>query len=97
VPAHRVLSVQFNDGPRQRVLADYHADCTTLRLPPGEGDFDLPRFLGVLAEMGVRLPLSVEVINADLQRRLPLGELARLLAERTRAVVASAASAQAPR
>ncbi len=90
VPAHRVLSVQFNDGPRQRVLSDYHDDCITHRLPPGDGEFDLPRFLDVLAEMGVRLPLSVEVINADLQRRLPLPELARLLVDRTRAVVAAA-------
>ena len=93
VPAERVLSVQFNDGPRQRVLADYRADCTTHRLPPGDGDFDLVRFFGVLAQMGVHLPLSVEVINVDLQQRLPLDELARLLAERTRAVVAASRSA----
>jgi sugar phosphate isomerase/epimerase len=90
VPADRVLSVQFNDGPRQRVLRDYRADCTTHRLPPGDGDFDLLRFLGVLAQIGVRLPLSVEVISADLQQRLPLDDLARLLAARTRAVVAAA-------
>lgn len=92
VPADRVLSVQFNDGPRERVVADYREDCTAHRLPPGEGDFDLPRFLGLLDEMGVRLPLSVEVINLELQRTLPLDELARLLAERTRAVLAASRS-----
>lgn len=94
VPAERVLSVQFNDGPSERVLPDYRADCTTHRLPPGDGDFDLRRFLDVLAEMGVRVPLSVEVINAEMQERLPLDQIAVLLAQRTRAVVASAAAAR---
>jgi sugar phosphate isomerase/epimerase len=89
VPVERVLSVQFNDGPRQRVLADYRADCTTHRLAPGDGDFDLHRFLRVLDQIGVRLPLSVEVISAELQQRLSLDELARLLAARTRAVLAA--------
>jgi hypothetical protein len=42
--------------------------------------------------MGVRLPLSVEVISTDLLQR-PVGEVARRLADTTRAVVA-AASAQ---
>jgi sugar phosphate isomerase/epimerase len=95
VPVDRVLSVQFGDGPRQRVLADYRADCTTHRLPPGDGEFDLLRFLGVLAEMGVRLPFSVEVISAELQERLPLDALARLFAERTRAVLEAGRSAGA--
>lgn len=95
VPAERVLSVQFNDGSRQRVLPDYRADCTTHRLPPGDGDFDLHRFLGVLAQMGVRLPLSVEVISAELQQRLSPDDLARLLAVRTRAVVAASRASAA--
>jgi sugar phosphate isomerase/epimerase len=59
---------------------------------PGKGEFDLVGFLGLLDEMGVRLPLSVEVISADLLQR-PAGEVARRLADTTRAVVA-AASAQ---
>jgi hypothetical protein len=39
--------------------------------------------------MGVRLPLSVEVISADLQQR-PAAEVAGRLADATRAVVAAA-------
>jgi hypothetical protein len=40
-------------------------------------------------EMGVRLPLSVEVMSVGLEPR-PAGEIARRLADATRAVVATA-------
>ena len=75
IPAERIFTVQFNDGPRQRVDPDYYTDCTRYRDVPGEGEFDLVGFLGLLDEMGVRLPLSVEVISADLLQR-PAGEVA---------------------
>ena len=94
VPAERIFAVQFGDGPRQRVDPDYYADCTRYREVPGEGEFDLAGFLGLLEEMGVRLPLSVEVISVDLQRS-PAGEVARRLADGTRAVVALARRAAA--
>jgi sugar phosphate isomerase/epimerase len=61
---------------------------------PGEGEFDLIGFLGLLEEMGVRLPLSVEVISADLLQR-PAGEVACRLADATRAVVAAASAGDA--
>jgi sugar phosphate isomerase/epimerase len=32
---------------------------------PGEGEFDLAGFLRLLSGMGVRLPLSVEVMSAS--------------------------------
>jgi len=89
VPAGRVFTVQFDDGPRQRVDPDYYTDCTRHREVPGEGEFDLAGFLRLMDEMGVRLPLSVEVISDDLQR-CPAGEAARRLADATRAVVAAA-------
>ena len=89
IPAERIFTVQFNDGPRQPVDPDYYTDCTRYRDVPGEGEFDLIGFLGLLEEMGVRLPLSVEVISADLLQR-PAGEVARRLADTTRAVVAAA-------
>jgi hypothetical protein len=41
--------------------------------------------------MGVRLPLSVEVMSVGLEPRPP-GEIARLLADATRAVVATASA-----
>jgi sugar phosphate isomerase/epimerase len=88
-PAERIFTVQFGDGPRQRVHPDYYTDCTRYRNIPGEGEFDLVGFVRLLDEMGVRLPLSVEVISADLQQR-PASEVARRLAGATRAVLASA-------
>jgi len=89
IPVERLFAVQFSDGPRQRVDPDYYTDCTRYRDIPGDGDFDLTGFLGLLEELGVRLPLSVEVISTDLLQR-PAGEAARWLADATRAVVASA-------
>jgi sugar phosphate isomerase/epimerase len=90
IPPERIFTVQFDDGPRQRVDPDYYTDCTRYRDVPGEGEFDLAGFLRLLDGMGVRLPLSVEVISADLLRR-PAGDVARRLADATRAVVAASA------
>ena len=89
IPAERIFTVQFDDGPRQRVDPDYYTDCTRYRDVPGEGEFDLTGFLGLLDELGVRLPLSVEVISTDLLQH-PAAEVAGRLAGATRAVVASA-------
>ena len=94
IPAERIFTVQFDDGPRQRVDPDYYTDCTRHRDVPGEGEFDLTGFLGLLDELGVRLPLSVEVISTDLLQR-PAAEVAGRLAGATRAVVASARDARA--
>jgi sugar phosphate isomerase/epimerase len=93
IPAERIFTVQLDDGPRQRVDPDYYTDCTRYRDVPGEGEFDLTGFLGLLDELGVRLPLSVEVISTDLLQR-PAAEVARRLADATRAVVASARDAR---
>jgi sugar phosphate isomerase/epimerase len=91
IPAEAIFTVQLDDGPRQRVDPDYYTDCTRHRNVPGDGEFDLVGFLRLVGEMGVCLPLSVEVISVDLQPR-PAGEVARRLAEATRAVVAAAAT-----
>jgi sugar phosphate isomerase/epimerase len=91
IPAGRVFTVQFDDGPAQRADPDYYTDCTRHRKVPGDGDFDLAGFLRLVAEMGVRLPLSVEVMSADLQPR-PAAETARRLADATRAVVVAASA-----
>src|ERR1700730_7616633 len=88
VPAEAIFTVQFDDGPRQRGDPDYHTDCARYRNAPGDGEFDLAGFLRLVGEMGVRLPLSVEVMSVDLEPR-PAGEVARQLAEATPAVVAA--------
>jgi sugar phosphate isomerase/epimerase len=89
IPAEAIFTVQFDDGPRQRVDPDYYTDCTRYRRVPGDGDFDLAGFLRLVGELGVRLPLSVEVMSVGLGDR-PASEIARRLADATRAVVAAA-------
>jgi sugar phosphate isomerase/epimerase len=89
IPPERIFAVQIDDGPRLRVDSDYYTDCTGYRELPGEGDFDVVGFLRLLAGMGVRVPLSVEVISTALLEQ-PADELARRLYESTRTVMAAA-------
>lgn len=89
IPPERIFAVQIDDGPKRRVDADYYTDCTRYREVPGEGDFDLAGFLRLLADMGVRVPLSVEVISVALLEH-PADEVARRLYEGTRAVMSAA-------
>jgi sugar phosphate isomerase/epimerase len=61
------------------------------RLPPGEGDFDLIRFVRTMDAIGARAPYSVEVLSDDLMALPPeevgrrLGNAARHVLERARA------------
>jgi sugar phosphate isomerase/epimerase len=89
IPPERIFAVQIDDGPRRPVDPDYYTDCTRYRELPGEGDFDVPGFLRLLADMGVRVPLSVEVISTALLAQ-PADELARRLYESTRSVMSAA-------
>ena len=93
IPAEHIFTVQFDDGPRQRVDPDYYTDCTRHREVPGDGDFDLTGFLRLVAEMGVHLPLSVEVMSAKLHDQTAT-EITRRLAGATRAVVTAAGRRQ---
>jgi sugar phosphate isomerase/epimerase len=92
IPAERIFTVQIDDGPRKPVDSDYYTDCTRHRVVPGEGEFDLTGFLGLLAEMGVAIPLSVEVISSALLEQ-PADEVARRLSAATRTVMAAARAA----
>lgn len=76
-----VLSVQFNDGPLEPVLPDYVQDCLHHREPPGEGEFDLRAFLELLPR---DVPMSVEVIDDDLDALTPLAAAAVLMGETRR-------------
>jgi sugar phosphate isomerase/epimerase len=89
VPAERVFAVQFDDGPRRPGHPDYLTDTVTNRVVPGAGEFDLVGFVRLLDEVGVDVPLSVEVISAELRAR-PAAQAALAIAEGTRAVVARA-------
>jgi sugar phosphate isomerase/epimerase len=58
-----------------------------LRQLPGEGQFDLVRFLDVLESHGAMVPLTAEVVNHDLDA-LPPPDAARRMAESLRGLAA---------
>jgi sugar phosphate isomerase/epimerase len=89
IPADRVFDVQLDDGPLQPTDPDYYTDCTSYRVAPGAGEFDLVGFVQTLDGMGVATPISVEVISVELDQRPP-DEVARLIADGSRAVLAAA-------
>ena len=62
----RIFAVQMNDGPMQPKLDDYKEDCMCFRVPPGEGELDAVGFVRLLADMGVRCPISLEVCSTEL-------------------------------
>ena len=89
IAADRVISIQINDGPERPALADYLEDTLANRLMPGDGDFDLVRFVRTLDASGVRVPYSVEVISTTPADPDPAA-LALRLADCTRQVLAAA-------
>jgi len=78
-----VTAIQFDDGPMRPTLDDYIQDCLHYRCAPGDGEFDLD---GFLARLPYRAPVSVEVIDDDLDALPPL-EVGRVLGEATRRVL----------
>jgi sugar phosphate isomerase/epimerase len=89
IPGSSILAVQINDGCLEPEDSDYLRDCLENRRVPGDGQFDLIRFLRVLDEVGSTAPLSVEVISSQLQK-LPPEQAACRMADRTRAVMRAA-------
>jgi sugar phosphate isomerase/epimerase len=86
LPHELVYSVQFDDGPKQPRSTNYTEDTIRYRSLPGEGEFDITRFLNLVYGANIDLPLSVEVISDDLLA-IPVSESARLMAETTRNVL----------
>jgi sugar phosphate isomerase/epimerase len=85
----RVMGIQFSDGTVPRTAPDYVEDTLHHRAPPGEGQFDLIRFVRTLDAAGSDMPYSVEVIDDDMQA-LPAVEAGRRLGQRTKDVLTRA-------
>ena len=60
------------------------------RLPPGHGVLDLVEFIRILDTIGSQAPLSVEVFSTALVDQHPPAELAKLLGDALRGVIAQA-------
>jgi sugar phosphate isomerase/epimerase len=82
LPAEKVFGLQIEDAPAA-FPADPARESLHGRLLPGEGEFDLPRFMATVAD---KLPELVgpEVFSDELGE-LPAAELGRRLGETTRA------------
>jgi len=63
IPGSRVHTVQINDAPAQ-AQTDLLHETMTGRLVPGEGSFDLTRFVQTLDQIGSTAPFSVEIFSA---------------------------------
>jgi sugar phosphate isomerase/epimerase len=87
--ADRVFAIQMDDGPVKPNLDDYKEDCLIFRVPPGEGEFDCVGFVRLLADMGVRAPISLEVCSTELWAA-PASEAARRAADAMRRVLSEA-------
>ena len=83
-----VLGVQLDDGPAEPeddlMNATLHA-----RLLPGDGDFDLARFVGALDTIGADAPYGVEVFSDELHQLAPR-DIATRAADAMRRVLAAA-------
>jgi len=60
LPADRIFTVQFCDGPAHSSLP-LEEETTFHRLMPGEGEMGVANFLGLMREIGVTAPYGPEV------------------------------------
>ena len=82
-----IAAIQVNDGPLQRPTENYGLECMTMRRLPGEGAFDLPRFVRTLDAIAPDAPLMAEIVSSDLLK-LPPAQAATLIAAATRPLTA---------
>jgi sugar phosphate isomerase/epimerase len=80
-----IVGVQLDDASAE-VRGSMIEDCLDNRLLPGEGVAGTAHFVSVLRDMGVTVPLSVEVIS-DAQRARELPEAARVSIQAARDVI----------
>lgn len=83
LPGDMVAAIQISDGAVPRVSDNYIEDTLHHRAPPGEGDFDLMRFVQTMDSIGSGAPWSAEVIDDDIQA-LPASAAGRRLGRATR-------------
>lgn len=85
VPAERVTGIQLSDILNEP-MADSHQESLHFRRIPGTGSFNLPAFLNMLSNYGVKADLSVEILSDELDK-LPSLKAASDAAEYTRLVL----------
>jgi hypothetical protein len=78
-----VMVAQVNDASLRRPNDDYGLECMTMRRLPGDGEFDLTRFLRTLNRISPGALLMAEVVNSELLA-MPARRAAAAIAEKTR-------------
>ena len=89
LPGGRVTGVQINDAPDEPAEELIKVGMQR-RLPPGHGVLNLVEFIQILDAIGSEAPLSVEVFSTELVQRHAPPELAKLLGDALRGVIAQA-------
>ena len=88
IPVERIFAIQISDAPKD-IQGSLYDDTRNERLNPGDGSFNLTRFVRLLDELGTDLPYSVEILS-NRQRALPPEVAARESALATWRVMESA-------
>lgn len=91
VDGRHITGFELADGHAQPV-GSVQDDCIHHRLLPGEGDFDLVTLTRTLADKGVDVPVSVEVISVELRELTPQQNAERTVAA-VRKILSEARSA----
>jgi len=73
IPNEYLSYVELSDGMQEN-MPDHTMETTRFRRLPGEGEFDIPGYVRVLAEIGYTGPWGVEVLSDEL-RALPLPQI----------------------
>jgi sugar phosphate isomerase/epimerase len=74
VPVDRIAYVQFNDALER--AGELHDEAMNRRIYPGQGVFDLARFVSTVRSTGWDGVVSVQILSAQL-RQSPLADFAR--------------------
>jgi sugar phosphate isomerase/epimerase len=85
IPPDVLHYVELSDGMRAN-MPDFSRETTRYRRLPGEGEFDIPGYVRVLAELGYRGPWGVEVLS-DALRALPIEQMYLRTVETTTAQI----------
>ncbi|HEY4420206.1 MAG TPA: TIM barrel protein, partial [Pseudonocardia sp.] len=73
IPPEYMTYVELSDGMQEN-MPDHSQETTRFRRLPGEGEFDIPGYVRVLADIGYAGPWGVEVLS-DALRELPMPEM----------------------
>ncbi len=88
IPGSHIHTIQINDAPAE-AEPDLLHETMNARLIPGQGSFDLTRFIRRLDQTGTDAPISVEIFSAA-TRSAPMAEAIKSWAPAARDIIRKA-------